>query len=94
MEEVDADLLAQRNRGAEAQRLLDHDLFRSAVHAVRERTLQRLLGAAPEDDRQRLHCQVTLQVLNDVLANLRRFVETGKLAEAAADRKNARRRAA
>ena len=84
MEEVgvaDTDLLGLQHRAAAAAQILEHQLFREAVAAIKARIDREFLSCKPEDDRSRLSLQMKVLALNEVLTMLRRHIEHGKLAE-------------
>ena len=84
MEEVGAgaaDLLGLQHRAAAAAQILEHQLFREAVAAVKNKADREFLSAKPDDDRGRLAIQMKMVALNDVIRELREFVRDGKIAE-------------
>lgn len=72
-----------RQRGAEAERLLNEPLLKEAIGAVEQSTLTDLLacrGAEPEDDRKRLALVNRLHVIAQLRAHLYGAIAQGKAA--------------
>lgn len=68
------------SRGRDAEQLLEHPIFKEAVTAVREGIINKW-AEAPLRDKEGAHeLKVMLKLLNDVEANIRQVVNTGKMA--------------
>ena len=69
--------------GGEAARLLSSDAFKSAVQKVRD-AIYGVFAASPPDtsgDEARRNARLKLDLLNDILTDLRNTEGTGKMAE-------------
>ena len=74
--------ISETNRAARAGRLLEDDLFKGAVEAVKDRIWREFANSPPgvEGDEARRNGRMGLAVLDQILGQLRHHVQTGRLA--------------
>lgn len=73
-------LYEEAQKGHEAEQLLEHPVFKEAIAAVRAGIIN-TWAEAPLRDREGAHeLKLMLKLLNDVEANIKRVVDTGKMA--------------
>ena len=74
--------IAETDRAARAKRLLDDELFKAAIDAVKDRIWRDFATSAPgiEGDEARRLDRTGLDVLDRILGQLRHHVQTGRLA--------------
>lgn len=68
-------------KAQEADTLINNPLLKEAVDAVKDQLWQEFLGKDLNDDRGRLAAQLGMEMLSRVLQNIRKHVETGKMAK-------------
>lgn len=73
--------MTEIEKGYQAEHLLNNDIFKEAVQSVRQAIIDKW-SASPIADRDGQHeLRIMLKLLNDVEANIKRFVDDGKLAK-------------
>lgn len=68
------------SRGRDAEQLLEHPIFKEAVQAVRDGIINKWADAPLRDKEGAHELKIMLKLLNDVEANIRQVVNTGKMA--------------
>lgn len=70
------------NRAQQADRLLEGQLFKEAVEAIKDQFWKEFVGSDPtgEGDDLRRNARVGMEILDRILTSLRHHVKTGKLA--------------
>jgi len=76
--ENEGHLIAERETGHRAARVLDNDAFLLAVEKIKDRIWLKFPGCEP-DQLERL--QLELLSLNNIIKELRTMVDTGKMAD-------------
>ena len=75
--------IAETERAGRAKRLLDDDLLKEAIEAVKDRIWRDFASSPPgiAGDEARRDARLGLDVLDKILGQLRHHVQTGKLAQ-------------
>lgn len=75
-----ADRRQEVNRGDQARRIYESPLFKEAVDAIKDRLWLQFSKSALADDKARLIARLKLDCLDELLKDLNRHMDTGKLA--------------
>ncbi len=70
----------ERKRGADASYILEHPLYVESVTSIRERLMKNWQESPVRDTEGREKIWMMLTMLNEIEANFRSMVQTGKLA--------------
>lgn len=75
--------IAETERAAKARRILEDETFKAAVEAVKDKVWRDFTASksGSEGDESRRVAHQSLGLLDQVLANLRHHIATGKMAE-------------
>jgi hypothetical protein len=68
------------NRGEQAKRVYEDSLFKEAVEAMKDRLWDEFRAAGPSDRDALVTVRLKFQCLEDLLADLRRHMSTGRMA--------------
>jgi hypothetical protein len=67
-------------RGAEADRILKHEIFRDAFDTVREGIVTAMTNSAMGDEKTHNRLVIAMQLLNQIERHIQDIATTGKLA--------------
>lgn len=68
-------------RGAEAERLLNSEIYKEAISRVREGIVRAMVDSPLGDDKTHNRLVIALQLLNKIETNIREVAQTGQLAK-------------
>lgn len=77
----EAKAVAERDRAHAAARLLEDPLMVEAVQACNDKLWREFAESPISDDETRRNARIGLDMLNRIVANLRKHIESGKLAD-------------
>jgi len=72
-------------RGAEAERILKHEIFREAFDKVREGIVNAMTNSAMGDEKTHNRLVIAMQLLNQIERHIQDIATTGKLARIQVD---------
>lgn len=75
------DLDEEIKRGGDARRLLENPIFQDAMKSVKESIVGAMAKSAMGDDKTHNRLVIALQLLNQIEAQIKNVMQTGKLAE-------------
>lgn len=76
----DIKLQEEINRGVEADRVLNSQVYKDAIESVRTCLVDALASSPMGDEKTHNRLAIAIQLVNQIERNLKTYIQTGKLA--------------